>query len=145
MCLPTGFCKSLCYQALPFIFDRKYDPSGAVNCVIVFSPWLLCCSDGGSSGVPEEERCAGSGGSRDTIAKEFLASESALKSASIIFCSPREVLKQMCGEKESFLHTGTSSRLGILSSHFCLLEIWLNRESTRLEGTDSWQSRHNTS
>ena len=35
-----------------------------------------------------------SSGSRDTIAKEFLASESALKSASIIFCSPEVLTKR---------------------------------------------------
>ncbi len=123
VCLPTGFGKSLCYQALPFIFDRKCDSSGAVNCVIVFSPLVALMVDQVECLV-----CTAvviSSGSRDTIAKEFLAirSEADLSSATIWFLH----LKQMCGEKESFLHTGTSSRLVILSAHFCLLEIWLNR------------------
>ncbi len=45
VCFPTGFGKSLCYQALSFIFDRKYEPSGAVNCVIVFSPLVALMVD----------------------------------------------------------------------------------------------------
>ncbi len=69
---PTGFGKSLCYQALHFTFDRKYDPSGAVNCVIVFSPLVALMVDqveclrknGVQAGVI-------SSGSRDTMPRSF--------------------------------------------------------------------------
>ena len=97
VCLPTGFGKSLCFQALPFLFDHRCGPSAAPsprNCVIVFSPLVALMADQVESlrkrGV---QAVVISSGTRDTIAKEFLASESALKCASIIFCAP-EILSK---------------------------------------------------
>ena len=62
--------------------------------MIVFSPLVALMADQVESlrkrGV---QAVVISSGTRDTIAKEFLASESALKCASIIFCAP-EILSK---------------------------------------------------
>ena len=41
--LPTGFCKSLCYELLPFIFDYWYGKRNSI--VIVISPLISLMVD----------------------------------------------------------------------------------------------------
>jgi ATP-dependent DNA helicase RecQ len=73
VCLPTGFGKSLCFQALPFLFDHRC--ASRRNCVIVFSPLVALMADQVKNlkkkGV---QAVVISSDTRDTIAKEFLAS-----------------------------------------------------------------------
>ena len=83
MLLPTGFGKSICYQALPFLFNHKLGLAVTQKrAVLMVSPLSLR--------ERSVEAVVISSGSRETSAvdKEFLATEENMKSASIIFSSP---------------------------------------------------------
>lgn len=48
VCLPTGYGKSLCYQALPFLMDYKHKDAGKdarSSAVIVVSPLVALMED----------------------------------------------------------------------------------------------------
>ena len=49
VCLPTGYGKSLCYQALPFVMDHKRFVAGleeaGKSCVLVVSPLVALMED----------------------------------------------------------------------------------------------------
>ena len=92
VCLPTGFGKSLCYQVLPFMFDHKAGLLGR-NVVVVVSPLKALMADQikslRDSGV---KAVVISSGSKDTFTSDFIASESILRTASLIFCSPEALI-----------------------------------------------------
>ena len=92
VCLPTGFGKSLCYQVFPFMFDHKAGLLGR-NVVVVVSPLKALMADQikslRDSGV---KAVVISSGSNDTFTSDFIASESTLRTASLIFCSPEALI-----------------------------------------------------
>ena len=90
--LPTGFGKSMCYQVLPFLFDHKSGVAGGQKkCVMVVSPLISLMMDQVRNLRRNNvEAIVISSGSRESsiVDKEFLATETSLKSASLIFSSP---------------------------------------------------------
>ena len=92
MLLPTGFGKSIYYQALPFLFNHKLGLAVTQRrAVLVVSPLIALMIDQVRSLRERSvEAVVISSGSRETSAvdKEFLAAEENMKSASIIFSSP---------------------------------------------------------
>ena len=92
VCLPTGFGKNLCYQVLPFMFDHK---AGLLvrNVVVVVSPLKALIADQikslRDSGV---KAVVISSGFKDTFTSDFIASESTLRTASYIICSPEALI-----------------------------------------------------
>lgn len=93
VCLPTGFGKSICFHTLPFVFDFKLQTGSRKSIVVVVSPLIALMADQVRNlrdrGV---KAVVVSSSSRDGISKEFLATESTLASASIIFCSPEALV-----------------------------------------------------
>ena len=90
--LPTGFGKSVCFQALPFVFDYKLGLVSAEkkSVVIVVAPLVAlmvdqvqCLRANGVRAV-----IVSSGGREGRVAQDLLASEDTLGSASLVFCSP---------------------------------------------------------
>ena len=87
-------CKSLCYQALPFIVDHK---RGLVNterscAALVISPLLALVVDQVTSLRSTRVKCSivtSSGG----IQKDLLATESSLFSDSLLFCTPDTLVR----------------------------------------------------
>ena len=96
VCLPTGFGKSLCYQVLPFMFDHKAGLLGR-NVVVVVSPLKALMADQikslRDSGV---KAVVISSGSKDTFTNDFIALESTLRTASLIFCSSEALISPKC-------------------------------------------------
>ena len=93
MFLPTGFGKSICFQALPFVFDHKLGLVGGKkrSCVIVVSPLIALMVDQvrslRRSGV-EAVVFSSSSRERSIIDKEFIATDGNMRGASLIFSSP---------------------------------------------------------
>lgn len=91
--LPTGFGKSLCYQALPFVMDFKLGLVGTPrsSTVLVVSPLVSLIVDQVESlrkrGVDSSVITSGS-----ELAKPFLASESSLCGDSLLFCAPEALV-----------------------------------------------------
>ena len=96
LCLPTGYGKSVCYQALPFLFDVKHvctalPPSKQSACLVI-SPLLSLRMD-------QVMKLKGLGiGSRimsssSAVDKSLLASEAEIKLGSykIIFSAPEAI------------------------------------------------------
>ena len=89
VCLPTGFGKSICYQSLPFAFDHKFGVVAGGHAVLVVSPLIALMVDQVRSLRSRSvEAVIASSGSRDNIDKAFLATDSTLRSARLVFCSP---------------------------------------------------------
>ena len=93
--LPTGFGKSVCFQALPFLFDHKLRLfGGQMSAIVVVSPLIVLMVDQVRSLRERDvEAVIISSGSREgsVVDKEFLATEENVRSARLIFSSP-EVL-----------------------------------------------------
>ena len=92
--LPTGYGKSLCYQALPFVMDHKNGLAGTreSSAVLVITPLIALTFDQvqslKSNGVKSNIISSGSGISRDV-----LGTESSLCSESILFCTPESLIR----------------------------------------------------
>ena len=92
--LPTGYGKSLCYQALPFLMDFK---KGLVDtekhsAVLVISPLVALMIDQVKTLRKKGVSCSivtSSGG----IEKEMLATDSSLSSDSLLFCTPEALVR----------------------------------------------------
>ena len=91
--LPTGYGKSMCYQALPFVMDYQ---RGLVGCsetsaVLVVSPLTALMVDQVKSlrsrGV--HTSIITSGGE---LVKGFMATESSLSRDSLLFCAPEALV-----------------------------------------------------
>ena len=90
--LPTGFGKSVCFQALPFVFDYKL---GLVNTekkslAIIIAPLVSLMVEQVQSLQAQDVAAAivSSGGRESRVAEGLLASKDTLDSASLVFCSP---------------------------------------------------------
>jgi len=92
--LPTGYGKSVCYQALPFIMDFKH---GRVNseessAALIVSPLIALMVDQVTSLRSRGVQCSivtSSGG----IEKELHATASSLSSDSLLFCTPEALVR----------------------------------------------------
>ena len=92
--LPTGYGKSLCYQALPFLIDFK---KGLVDtekrsAVLVISPLVALMVDQVKSLRKKGVSCSIVTSSGD-IEKELLATDSSLLSDSLLFCTPEALVR----------------------------------------------------
>ena len=83
--LPTGFGKSICYQALPFVIEHKKGQRGSCA-VLVVSPLVSLMIDQVESlrarGVKASIITSGS-----DIAPSLVATKSALSSDNLLFCT----------------------------------------------------------
>ena len=84
--LPTGFGKSMCYQALPFVMDYKLGtPMSSV--VVVVSPLISLIVDQVENlrnrGVSSSVITSGS-----DLVKPYLATEASICTDSLLFCAP---------------------------------------------------------
>ena len=95
--LPTGFGKSVCFQTLPFVFDYKLGLLSAEKKSIVFvvAPLVALMVDQVQSLRSKNVRAViiSSGGREGKVAKDLLATEDTLDSASLVFCSPESLLE----------------------------------------------------
>ena len=91
--LPTGYGKSLCYQALPFIMDCKRGLVGSQerSLVLVVSPLIALMVDQVTSLRKRSVNCSVVTSS-DGTDKNFLASDRNLSIDSIPFCTPETLL-----------------------------------------------------
>ena len=91
--LPTGFGKSLCYQAIPFVMDYKLKLVGTSrsSAVIIVSSLIAVMVDQiqtlRSTGVKASIIYSGS-----DLAAPFIATESNLCSDSLLFSSPEALI-----------------------------------------------------
>ena len=92
--LPTGYGKSLCYQALPFLMDYKKGlvDSGKSCGVLVVSPLIALMVDQveslRSKGIKSSIITSGEG-----VSKELLATIDNLSSDSLLFCTPEALVR----------------------------------------------------
>lgn len=90
--LPTGYGKSLCYHALPFLMDFK----GAVvdsdnpSAVLVISPLII---DQVKSLRSRGVKCSIITSSGSEIEKDLLGNESSLSGDSLLFCTPEALVR----------------------------------------------------
>ena len=92
--LPTGYGKSLCYQALPFLMDSK---RGFVNtdkrsAVFVVSPLVALMIDQVKSLRSRDVKCSVVTSSSG-IEKDLLATRDSLSSDSLLFCTPEALVR----------------------------------------------------
>ena len=91
--LPTGFGKSLCYQALPFVLDFKLGLVGTAKCsaVLVVSPLVSLIVDQVESLRKRKVDCSViTSGSE--LAKPLVATEKNLHTDSLLFCAPEALM-----------------------------------------------------
>ena len=87
--LPTGFGKSMCYQALPFVMDYKLGRIGTSmsSVVVVVSPLISLIVDQVENlrnrGVSSSVITSGS-----DLVKPYLATEASICTDSLLFCAP---------------------------------------------------------
>ena len=97
MWLPTGFGKSICFQALPFVFDYKLGLVESVkrSIVLVVAPLVALMVDQVQSLQDKDVKAAipTSGGREGTVPPALLATEETLGSASLLFCSPEALVQ----------------------------------------------------
>ena len=93
--LPTGYGKSLCYQALPFIMDCKQGLVGSQerSLVLVVSPLIALMVVQVTSLRKRGVNCSVVTSSDGRIDKNFLASNLNLSIDSILFCTPEALLR----------------------------------------------------
>lgn len=97
--LPTGFGKSICFQALPFVFDYK---KGLVDAqrksiVLIIAPLVALMVDQVQTLRNRDINAvivsSGGRGREGKVAANLLASEHTLGDASLIFCSPEALIQ----------------------------------------------------
>ena len=95
--LPKGFGKSVCFQALPFVFDYKLGLVDAMKKSIVFvvAPLVALMVDQVQSLRSRHVKAVilTSGGREGTVAPELLATKETLDKASLVFCSPEALIQ----------------------------------------------------
>ena len=93
--LPTGYGKSLCDQALPFVMDHKMGLVETQKCsaVLVIAPLVALIFDQAQSlrskGVKSSIITSSSSG----ISRDLLGTESSLSSDSLLFCTPEYLVR----------------------------------------------------
>ena len=105
MWLPTGFGKSICYQTLPFVFDkmsRKCAAGGGV--VVVVSPFISLMEDQVASlrkrGVSAAIVTSGGG-----VSNEFCAIDDDLGKYTHLFCAPEALISSSWREALARVHS----------------------------------------
>ena len=87
--LPTGFGKSVCYEVLPFMFDKKLGRDNSL--VLIVSPLVSLMVDQvrslRSRSVKASVMSSGSG-----VEKEFIATDDDLVCSSHLFCAPEALV-----------------------------------------------------
>lgn len=95
--LPTGYGKSLCYQALPFLLDYKrgLSQSQESSLVIVVSPLIALMIDQTTSLRSRQVKCSiiASSVPKDSISKNLMATDSSLLTDSLLFCTPESLIQ----------------------------------------------------
>ena len=95
--LPTGFGKSVCYEALPFLFDFKLGHTSRVDSrstVIVVSPLISLMTDQVTS-LRQRGVSAAILSRREGVNKDLLADDKELSipgKFSLLFCAPEVVI-----------------------------------------------------
>ena len=94
VCLPTGYGKSLCYQALPFLMDfkRGFANTEKRSAVFVVSPLVALMIDQVKSLRSRGVKCS-IVTSSSGIEKDFLATQDSLSSDSLLFCTPEALVR----------------------------------------------------
>lgn len=94
--LPTGYGKSLCYQALPFLMDSKLGFANSEkrlsSSVFVVSPLVALMIDQVKSLRSRGVKCSVITSSSD-VEKDLLATHSSLSSDSLLFCTPEALVR----------------------------------------------------
>ena len=92
--LPTGYGKSLCYQALPFLMDFKKGllDTEKHSAVLVISPLVALMKDQVKT-LRKKGICCSIVTSSGGIEKEMLATDSSLLSDSMLFCTPEALVR----------------------------------------------------
>ena len=92
--LPTGYGKSLCYQALPFLMDFKRGVVTAESrsAVLVVSPLVALMIDQVKSLRSRDVKCS-IVTSSSGIDKDLLATDSSLCEDSLLFCTPEALVR----------------------------------------------------
>lgn len=93
--LPTGFGKSFCYQALPFVMDHKLGLIGTSksSSVLVVSPLIALMIDQVKSLRCREVQSSIITSGRN-LAKPFMATESSMCTDSLLFCTPEALVSR---------------------------------------------------
>ena len=95
VCLPTGFGKSLCYHALPFVMEYKLSHAGqeaAKNCaVIVVSP-LIALMEDQVSGLRKRKVKASIITSSADVTKAHISTDRGLLTDNLFFCAPEALV-----------------------------------------------------
>ncbi len=89
VCLPTGFGKSLCYQAIPFVMDFKLGRVGTpiTSAILVVSPLVSLMVDQVEDLRRRKVKTSIITSGSD-LAKPLLARETSLCTDSLLFCAP---------------------------------------------------------
>ena len=91
--LPTGYGKSLCYQALPFLMDAKVGlVDSEKSSVFVVSPLVALMIDQVKSLRSRGVKCSVITSSSD-VEKDLLATPSSLSSDSLLFCTHKALVR----------------------------------------------------
>ena len=92
--LPTGYGKSLCYQALPFLMDLKlgFANTEKSSSVFVVSPLVALMIDQVKSLRSRGVKCSVITSSSD-VEKDLIATHSSLSSDSLLFCTPEALVR----------------------------------------------------
>ena len=93
VCLPTGFGKSLCYQALPFVMDHQRGCSGSA--VIVVSP-LIALMEDQVSGLRKRKVNASIMTSSASVSPANLCQDKNLHKDSLFFASAEALVTPKC-------------------------------------------------
>ena len=91
--LPTGYGKSLCYQALPFVMDHKRGLVGTDrnSGVLVISPLVALIADQIQQLRSNGVKCCVITSASD-LPKAFLATPTSLCSDSLLYCTPEALV-----------------------------------------------------
>ena len=87
--LPTGFGKSVCYEVLPFLFDKKLGRDNSL--VVVVSPLVSLMVDQVRT-LRSRSVKASVLSSASSMEKEFIATDADLASNSHLFCAPEALV-----------------------------------------------------
>ena len=96
MWLPTGYGKSLCYQALPFMIDSKLGlvDTGKSSVVLVISPLIALMVDQVKSLRSRGVKCSIlTSSSCGDIDKDLIGTEGNLSTDSLLFCTPESLIR----------------------------------------------------
>ena len=91
--LPTGFGKSFCYEAIPFVLDWKLKRTNGGSLVLIVSPLVALMVDQVCSLRARSVKAAIISGGAGGFDEELIARESDLEECSLLFGAPEAFLK----------------------------------------------------